>query len=96
MASPSSTPGLLRISWHSHQRRRERELIEGYLEMRRLGGNAKTITATPRQLESLIRLSEALARMKWAPVVERSDVVEAIRLMKVLGNTYLMNGTTDL
>jgi len=29
-------------------------------------------------------------------VVERSDVVEAIRLMKVLGNTYLMNGTTDL
>ena len=74
----------------------ERELIEGYLEMRRLGGNAKTITATPRQLESLIRLSEALARMKWAPVVERSDVVEAIRLMKVLGNTYLMNGTTDL
>lgn len=61
----------------------ERELIEGYLEMRRLGGNAKTITATPRQLESLIRLSEALARMKWAPVVERSDVVEAIRLMKV-------------
>lgn len=60
----------------------ERELIEGYLEMRRMGGNAKTITATPRQLESLIRLSEALARMKWARVVERSDVAEAIRLMK--------------
>ena len=38
----------------------ERELIEGYLDMRRLGGSAKTITATPRQLESLIRLSEAL------------------------------------
>jgi DNA replication licensing factor MCM4 len=39
----------------------ERELIEGYLEMRRLGVSAKTITATPRQLESLVRLSEVHA-----------------------------------
>jgi DNA replicative helicase MCM subunit Mcm2 (Cdc46/Mcm family) len=51
--------------------------------MRRLGSGAKTITATPRQLESLIRLSEALAKMRFADWVEPSDVSEAIRLMKV-------------
>jgi DNA replication licensing factor MCM4 len=51
--------------------------------MRRLGSGAKTITATPRQLESLIRLSEALAKMRFAEWVEPNDVSEAIRLMKV-------------
>jgi DNA replication licensing factor MCM4 len=39
------------------------KLVEGYLEMRR-SGHKKTISATPRQLESLIRLAESLARMK--------------------------------
>jgi len=59
------------------------DLVEGYVEMRRLGGHKRVITATPRQLESLIRLSEALARMRLSNVVERSDVKEALRLMKV-------------
>jgi|JI10StandDraft_1071094.scaffolds.fasta_scaffold558614_1 DNA replication licensing factor MCM4 len=54
-----------------------------YVAMRRLGGNKKTITATPRQLESLVRLSEALAKMRLASVVERSDVIEAARLVRV-------------
>jgi DNA replication licensing factor MCM4 len=58
-------------------------LIQGYLDMRRLGSNRKTITATPRQLESLIRLSEALAKMRLAPEVTLPDVQEAIRLVKV-------------
>jgi len=44
----------------------ERELIEGYLRMRRIGSSAKTITATPRQLESLIRLSEVGPRASEA------------------------------
>merc|ERR1739838_760684 len=39
------------------------KLVDGYVEMRSLGrakgsGGRKIITATPRQLESLIRLSE--------------------------------------
>ena len=77
----------------------ERELIEGYLEMRRLGGSAKTITATPRQLESLIRLSEALARMRWDHTVQQYDVIEAIRLMKVATQaaaTDPRTGTIDM
>ena len=66
-----------------------RELISAYLDMRRIGsgssggGGSRTISATPRQLESLIRLSEALARMRYSRVVARSDVREAVRLMKV-------------
>mmetsp|Transcript_27161 Transcript_27161/g.58199 ORF Transcript_27161/g.58199 Transcript_27161/m.58199 type:complete len:853 (+) Transcript_27161:2791-5349(+) len=66
-----------------------RELIAAYIEMRRGGsagsggGRGRTITATPRQLESLVRLSESLARMKYNHVVTRENVQEAVRLMKV-------------
>jgi DNA replication licensing factor MCM4 len=57
------------------------DLTRGYVNMRKLGGNSKTITATPRQLESLIRISEALAKMRFSDVVERVDVAEALRLL---------------
>jgi len=65
-----------------------RELIAAYLEMRRMGnsgsgGRGRTISATPRQLESLIRISESLARMRYSRVVTHRDVQEAVRLMKV-------------
>jgi DNA replication licensing factor MCM4 len=43
------------------------ELIEAYVKMRGGSGrrrNARTITATPRQLEGLIRIAESLARMR--------------------------------
>ena len=60
-------------------------LIEGYRAMRRVGqtGNNKVVTATPRQLEALIRLSEALARLHLRPTVNADDVREACRLMDV-------------
>jgi len=66
-------------------------LIASYLEMRNPGGGAanfgsqgtRTISATPRQLESLIRLSEALAKMRYSRLVTRADAQEAVRLMKV-------------
>lgn len=51
--------------------------------MRKMGMNRKTITATPRQLESLIRLAEAHCKMRLGEIVLESDVEEAIRLMKV-------------
>jgi DNA replication licensing factor MCM4 len=54
--------------------------------MRSLGADVraqeKRITATTRQLESMIRLSEAHAKMRLAEVVEASDVHEAVRLIK--------------
>uniref|UniRef100_A0A7S4IIL2 DNA helicase n=1 Tax=Odontella aurita TaxID=265563 RepID=A0A7S4IIL2_9STRA len=72
-----------------------RELIAAYLDMRRMGSGSsggapgapssgnRTISATPRQLESLVRLSESLARMRYSRVVSRDDVREAVRLMRV-------------
>lgn len=65
------------------------QLIASYLEMRNpagasLGANGtRTISATPRQLESLIRLSEGLAKMRYSKIVTRADALEAVRLMKV-------------
>ena len=65
------------------------QLIASYLEMRNPMGNnvasngTRTISATPRQLESLIRLSEALAKMRYSRLVTRADAREAVRLMKV-------------
>jgi DNA replication licensing factor MCM4 len=58
-------------------------LTRAYVEMRRIGNSSKTITATPRQLESIIRLAEANAKMRLSSTVEKYDVEEAIRLMKV-------------
>jgi len=55
-------------------------LIEAYLEMRKLGSGKGQITAYPRQLHSLIRLSEAHAKMRFSNIVERVDVEEARRL----------------
>jgi DNA replication licensing factor MCM4 len=76
-----------------------RDLIKGYMDMRRMGMSAKTITATPRQLESLIRLSEALAKMRLSNWVVQNDVAEAIRLMRVSTQTAATDprtGTIDL
>lgn len=43
-----------------------RDLANGYVSMRKVNGAAgKTVSATTRQLESLIRLSEAHARMRY-------------------------------
>ncbi|GLU01385.1 hypothetical protein SLE2022_186960 [Rubroshorea leprosula] len=46
-------------------------------------GEAAAIPITVRQLEAIIRLSEALAKMKLSYVATESDVAEALRLFKV-------------
>jgi len=43
-----------------------RDLTEGYVELRKSSGSRQTVAATPRQLESLVRLSEAIAKMRYA------------------------------
>lgn len=43
--------------------------MQSYLSLRGSGGDGKTIAATPRQLESLIRLSEALAKVRLSRCV---------------------------
>lgn len=55
-------------------------MIQHYVEMRKVGAGRGQVTAYPRQLESLIRLSEAHARMRFSNLVEVGDVEEAARL----------------
>ncbi|KAI5744337.1 hypothetical protein M8J76_001462 [Diaphorina citri] len=55
-------------------------LIQTYVDMRKLGAGRGRISAYPRQLESLIRLSEAHAKMRYSETVEVQDVDEAWRL----------------
>ena len=50
-----------------------------HVDMRKIGSGRGTVTAYPRQLESLIRLSEAHAKMRFSQSVELVDVVEAKR-----------------
>ncbi|GAA6064631.1 hypothetical protein JCM10212_000600 [Sporobolomyces blumeae] len=61
-------------------------LVQAYVEMRNAGSDARSndrrITATTRQLESMIRLSEAHARMRYSEQVEVDDVLEANRLIR--------------
>ncbi|KAA8492449.1 DNA replication licensing factor mcm4-B [Porphyridium purpureum] len=58
-------------------------LVQKYVEMRHPVEDQRrgSITATTRQLESLIRLSEARARLRLSNVVSEADVNEAARLM---------------
>ncbi|KAJ3170456.1 hypothetical protein HK101_011360 [Irineochytrium annulatum] len=61
-------------------------LVRNYTEMRSLGrghyGREAVVTATTRQLESMIRLAEAHARMRLSDTVDVADVDEAYRLIK--------------
>ncbi|KAK0527182.1 MCM DNA helicase complex subunit [Tilletia horrida] len=61
-------------------------LAQNYVELRKLGEDPRSaerrITATTRQLESMIRLSEAHARMRFSETVEVEDVEEAARLIR--------------
>ena len=63
-----------------------RALVDAYVTMRALGADIRAaerrITATTRQLESMIRLSEAHAKMRLSLTVEVADVDEAVRLIR--------------
>lgn len=82
------------------------ELVQSYLKLRSVGlsdprsssggssDKERRITATTRQLESMIRLSEAHARMRLSPHVQLRDVQEAYRLMRDAIRTSALDPTT--
>ncbi|KAI9105641.1 MCM2/3/5 family-domain-containing protein [Phlyctochytrium arcticum] len=73
-------------------------LIDYYVKLRNVGkeGGSRTITFTTRQLESMIRLSEAHARMRLSPTVEREDVDEAHRLVITALQTAAIDPKTGM
>lgn len=65
--------------------------------MRSSGNESRnTITATPRQLESIIRLAEARARLRFSEYVEKEDLDEAVRLIKVATQQAATNPITGV
>ncbi|KAK9464794.1 MCM2/3/5 family-domain-containing protein [Lipomyces arxii] len=74
------------------------ELVKAYVDLRKLGEDVraaeKRITATTRQLESMIRLSEAHARMRLSEEVEVRDVAEAVRLIRTAIKDYATDPLT--
>ncbi|XP_037043019.1 DNA replication licensing factor MCM4 [Bradysia coprophila] len=58
----------------------QQRLIQAYVDMRKIGSGRGQISAYPRQLESLIRLAEAHAKVRLSNDVEVQDVEEAYRL----------------
>merc|ERR1719387_3276348 len=72
------------------------DLIKGYTDLRNQGSTREVITATPRILESLIRLSEALAKLEIREVVTADDVAEAIRLLKAATYAAAIDPETGL
>lgn len=75
-------------------------LTTRYVELRRAGEDVRTaerrITATTRQLESMIRLSEAHARMRFSTTVEVDDVEEACRLIREAAKSSATDPVTGL
>lgn len=53
-----------------------------YVELRDMGRKSKSFTATPRQLEGLVRLSEASAKIKLKKTIDLEDAQRAIRIFK--------------
>ncbi|EGV65636.1 MCM DNA helicase complex subunit [Yamadazyma tenuis] len=74
------------------------ELVRAYVEMRKMGDDSraseKRVTATTRQLESMIRLSEAHAKMRLSSTVDLIDVKEAVRLTKSAIKDYATDPIT--
>ena len=76
----------------------KQELVKSYVEMRKLGDDSRAserrVTATTRQLESMIRLSEAHAKMRLSETVDLIDVKEAVRLIKSAIKDYATDPIT--
>jgi len=70
------------------------QLIQYYLDMRKVGAGKGSVCAYPRQLESLIRLSEAHAKVRLSTEVLKEDVDEAMRLYREALKQSIMDPKT--
>jgi len=73
-----------------------KELLDSYMSLRNQGTTREAITATPRVLESLIRISESMAKMELREVVTQADVKEAVRMVKAATYAAMTDPETGL
>ncbi len=59
------------------------KILNYYIDLRDLGRKSESFGATPRQLEGLIRLSEASAKVRLKHEIELEDAQRAIRIFKI-------------
>ena len=71
-------------------------LVQGYVNMRSQGSSRNIITATPRQLESMIRLGEARAKMRLSDEVTVRDITEAYELIRLATQQSAMDPVSGL
>lgn len=58
-----------------------KKLIEYYMQLRGLAEASKPVPVTARQLEALVRLAEASARIRLSPRIEPDDATRVIRIV---------------
>lgn len=71
-------------------------LVKNYTDLRNQGGSRDVVSATPRILESLIRIGESLAKMELREMVTAADVEEAVRLLKAATYAAAIDPETGL
>lgn len=59
----------------------KKTLIEYYLRLRSLADPSKPVPVTARQLEALVRLAEASARMRLSDTIEKTDATRVVRIV---------------
>ncbi len=61
------------------------EIQNYYVKLRNMGGSEessiKSVSITPRQLEALVRLTEASAKVRLSPIATKEDAVKATELL---------------
>ncbi len=68
-----------------------------YVDKRASTSKQGTVSISPRQLEALVRLSEASARVRLSDRVDEEDVLRAEKLMEsFLNQTTIVNGIPDV
>ena len=68
-----------------------KRIQEYYVDLRKAGARGGTVAITPRQIEGLIRMSEASAKTRLSSMVELADAERAIGLSEYVLKTLAMD-----
>ncbi len=72
------------------------KIKEFYVDLRTRGASSGSVPITPRQIEGLVRLAEASAKLRLSPTVDASDADRSIGLLNFMMNELLRDKETGL